>query len=59
MSVIRETFQPAMGPYVALAEAALALYSHTAVFRSPVVSKTCGAPARSTGSHCSGHATAR
>jgi hypothetical protein len=33
MSVTRETHQPAMGPYFAVAAAAFQLYSMTAVFR--------------------------
>ena len=89
MSVMEETSQVSMGPYVAMAQAGLALYSPTAVLRSALLVKTfvCRPPpsqssspssvrrrvrtsrrrplvggtgvltARSTGSHCGGHAT--
>ena len=39
MSVMAETSQSAMGPYVAMAEATLALNAETAVFRAALVVK--------------------
>eukprot|EP00964_Phaeocystis_antarctica_P094001 scaffold60773_cov44-Phaeocystis_antarctica.AAC.4 len=42
MSVITETSQPAMGPYVALAAVGSALKSRTAVTRAPLVVKVAG-----------------
>ena len=62
MSVMAETSQPAMGPYVAMASVELASYSWTAVRRSALVVKTrnkrrwvggTDMAARSIGSHCS------
>jgi hypothetical protein len=69
MSVMPETFQSAMAPCFNSAAATLASYSPTAVFSSVLVLKKpsrrrwlVGSPgvlaARSTGSHCGGHATA-
>ena len=68
MSVMAETSQSAMGPYVAMAEAASASYATTAVFRSSLLVKMLlsrrrwwvggmGTLVRSNGSHCGGHAT--
>ena len=68
MSVMSETSQVSMGPYVALAEVTLALYFSAAVLRTallvktfvcrrrPLVGSTGVLTARSTGSHCGGHA---
>ena len=68
MSVMAETSHAAMGPYVAVAEAASVLYASTAVVRSVLLVKMVlsrrrwwvggmGMLVRSTGSHCGGHAT--
>ena len=68
MSVIADTSQSAMGPYVAMAEAASASYATTAVLRSVLLVKMLlswrrwwvggmGTLVRSNGSHCGGHAT--
>jgi hypothetical protein len=68
MSVMPETSQSAMAPYFNSAVVTLALYSRAAVSSSALVVKTpsrrrwfVGGPgklaARSTGSHCGGHAT--
>ena len=69
MSVIAETSQSAMGPYVTMAVCWLVVYSWAAVLRSAVFVKKVstrrrrwvggqGVPASITGSHCGGHATA-
>ena len=42
MSVTPETSQSAMGPYVAMAAAGLALYAWTAVFREAVLVNVAG-----------------
>ena len=39
MSVMAETTQPAMGPYVAMADAVLSLTAWTAVFREALLVK--------------------
>eukprot|EP00964_Phaeocystis_antarctica_P130258 scaffold94142_cov54-Phaeocystis_antarctica.AAC.4 len=68
MSVMAETFQSAMGPYVAMADVELALNAWTAVSSSALLVKMLssrrrwraggkGEPARNNGSHCSGQAT--
>ena len=68
MSVMAETSQSAIGPYVAVATVGLALNAWTAVFREVVSTKggggeegggegEDGAVARNTGSHCGGHDT--
>eukprot|EP00964_Phaeocystis_antarctica_P133949 scaffold98183_cov72-Phaeocystis_antarctica.AAC.2 len=65
MSVMTETSQSAMGPYFISAAATLASYSLTAVFSLALVVIISsrrrwvggtGLLARSTGSHCGGHA---
>jgi len=45
MSVILETSQPAMGPYVLVAVVGLALYARTAVCREALVVKVPGGSA--------------
>ena len=70
MSVMPETFQVTIRPYLTLAAVLSSSYSPTAVFSSALLVKTKGASgrrrplvggtgvlARSTGSHCGGHAT--
>ena len=42
MSVMAETSQLAMGPYVAIAAVGLALYAWTAVFREALVVNVAG-----------------
>ena len=42
MSVMPETFQSAMGPYVAVAAVGLALYAWTAIFRAALLVKVPG-----------------
>ena len=66
MSMMAETSQSAMGPYAAEASVVLALNAWTALLRDPLLMKALAwrrrlaggwVPARSTGSHCRGHAT--
>ena len=70
MSVMPETFQVTIRPYLTLAAVLSSSYSPTAVFSSALLVKTKGSSerrrplvggtgvlARSTGSHCGGHAT--
>ena len=60
MSLMAETSQSAMGPYVPMVSFGFASYAWTAVSREALVVKVRGvAIHRSTGSHCGGQATPR
>ena len=60
MSLMAETSQSAMGPYVPVVSFGFASYAWTAVSREALVMKVRGvAMHRSTGSHCGGQATPR
>jgi hypothetical protein len=56
MSMMAETSQSAMGPYVSVAVVGFSSYALTAICRSNLVMKVLH---RSTGSHCGGQATPR